>query len=320
MVHPPLRLDPDLPICWEDPDTLRIGFEHAAVRIARPSAAVQRIIAGFRGGLPLTTSTARRYGVSAADWTRTVELLAPILVECPDPTIAGVDASEASPRLTVDGDGRTSRSLRATLAQSGFSVSSMLAPPDGDGPDPHLLVVVQHFLEPVSAEQLLLAERVPGLLLRFTDRSLWVGPLSLPGASPCWECAAHRDIDADPALPVLAAQLLGREARASAAPLAVLSAATMIAAALGHLDRGDSELRRGRWRIAMDRDAPGLDREFHPLKPHPSCRCAASAPTPAQRGSGTPASAMKREGERRVREPPAVPDRRSASRARVRPT
>lgn len=316
-----LRIDPRLPICWEDVDTLRIGFETAAVRFSRPSAATQRVISGFRTGLPLATRTARRFGASIPLWKQVVELLAPVLVECPldeAPTRAGLldRPSQIAPaRLLVSGGSRAAGALRTVLAQSGFSVSASPAL-DPLEVDPTLLVVVQQFLEPLGPEQLFAAERIPQLLVRFTDRSVWIGPLAPPLGSPCVECAAHHDVEHDPALPVLAAQLLGREA-GWASPLAVLTAAGLVCSAIERMREGDARLRHGRLRAAVDRDALVPTAEFHSLQPHPQCRCADPVRAWGHPGIDTPASATNLDGSRRAREPPAAPEMRSTSRARV---
>lgn len=302
-----LRIDPALPICWEDLDTLRIGFECATARIPGPSAAVQRLVSAFCAGLPLTL-TARglqRFGATPAEWRDLVERIAPVLVEAessPHPP----PASPAPFRVAIAGEGDGPQHLRRALGADGISVSEAaqrpsdgfdrIPDPDPD-PDPDLLVVVERFLEPSDHSHLLLAERVPQLLVRFTDRSVRIGPLSTPLASPCPGCVAQHEIDADPSLPVIAAQLFGRVPAAETSPAAA-AAAALVVTSIRRWRLGGSELARAQLRLAVDEGLPALIPELRPIEAHPECRCAGFSPVPAQAPRGTPASAAKRDGVR----------------------
>ncbi len=46
-----IALDPTFPLCWEDTETLRIGFDRAEVRLRAPSPAAQRFVDKLRTGL-----------------------------------------------------------------------------------------------------------------------------------------------------------------------------------------------------------------------------------------------------------------------------
>ncbi|XPP25574.1 MAG: hypothetical protein ACNYNX_07920 [Leucobacter sp.] len=187
-----LRIDPALPICWEDLDTLRIGFECATARIPGPSAAVQRLVSAFCAGLPLTL-TARglqRFGATPAEWRDLVERIAPVLVEA-ESSPHSPPGSSAPFRVAVAGEGDGPQHLRQAIGAGGISVSEAAQrPSDGfdripdPDPDPDLLIVVERFLEPSDHSHLLLAERVPLLPVRFTDRSVRIGPLSTPSPPP----------------------------------------------------------------------------------------------------------------------------------------
>lgn len=321
-----LRIDPALPVGWEDPDTLRVGFERADARFTRPSAGVQRLLVAFRTGLPLaeTSRRLRAYGATAAEWRRLVETLAPVLVESPDAR------TEARPRgrptLAILGGGRTGGALLEAAQGAGFLALPADVLSDADlrslSDDAlGILVVVERFLQPAPHRRLLLADRMPQLLVRFTDRSLRVGPLAPARGSPCPGCATRHEIDADPALPVLAAQLLGRVPATETSAVAAAASALAVAA-IERWVAGCRALSRAQLRIPVTEGLPGLVPELHRVRPHPSCPCAGAVQPDARPHAAAlrPASAMKREGARDPRALPAVPESRRTSQARVKAT
>ena len=53
-----LQFRPELPLCWEDPHTIRLGFDRAIARLERPSAGAQRLLSALRVGIrPADLST-----------------------------------------------------------------------------------------------------------------------------------------------------------------------------------------------------------------------------------------------------------------------
>ncbi|MFC7753576.1 hypothetical protein [Tsukamurella soli] len=86
-------------------------------------------------------------------------------------------------------------------------------------------------VDPVLAQRLMRA-RVAHLPVRLRDGAGLVGPLVLPGVSPCLRCLDRARADIDPAWPTVACQLTGRPGRASR-PTVRLTAAV----AAGQVDR-----------------------------------------------------------------------------------
>lgn len=297
-----LCIDPALPICWEDQDTLRIGFERAEARIPHPSAGVQRLVAALSDGLALvqTPRDLRRFGATPREWQELIERVAPVLVAA-EPVAAESSAPIFSPpvrgdRVVVSGVGLGAQELRAALRLLGWEV---LADRDPlvEGQDPDLLVVVERFLEPKSHSHLMLAERVPVLSITFTDRSVRIGPLAVPRSSPCPECVTQHQIEADPVVPVVAAQLCGRTPAAETIA-AVRMTVTLTVGVLERWQHGGSELAGARLRLAVNNGLPALAPELQEVSPHPSCRCTAFSPLPVQPPIVRPASATKRDGVR----------------------
>jgi hypothetical protein len=291
------RIHPDLPLCWEDPETLRIGFEQARTRVRNPSVGAQRLIGRLISGVPrerLLRETGRA-GVAPREARRLLEELAPALLTERAPT-----APRARPRLlrtVLSDDGREPPGLRDALIATGLctfdgvpgdETSGPRSPGDEAAPSARhdLAVYVERFLEPLERAQRWLIESVPHLLVRFTDGAVQVGPLIGVCGRPCHSCITLAFLRRDAAYPVLAAQLSGRTPRSE-----TVASAHMAAAFAGLLVRewlsGDPAAHTKRFTIPVRRGlvhgAPIL--EF--VAPHPECGCALSAAARPPRRSGT---------------------------------
>lgn len=308
-----IRIDPALPVCWEDLDTLRVGFESPAVRITKPSAGEQRFIGALRQGLnvPLGQQHFRRFGITRAQWQRVLECLAPTLVVTNDsvppppriPSDERVPFARSGPALRgaeapiwVVGDGATPRLIAHALQSHGYTAHARSdgAALPGDA-DIGALICVERFLEPFNRHRLTLAELGPQISFRCTDRAIWLGPFTHGRDSPCPGCAVEYELDSDPTLPVLAAQLIGKTP-ASETPTAIAAATSLAVTALLRSRMGDQTLRRARLRIPVSQGVPALLPELHELRPHPRCRCAGPGAASTQPPMAIPASEMNREG------------------------
>ncbi len=304
------RIRPDLPLCWEDPDTLRVGFERAQARVRHPSPGAQRLIGALVSGIaPRRLSReAQRLGATPQEARELLTALSPALESVPAP---GAPDREAPIRTAPDGDGSTGRaplhgasrgdarrrtaapaaaqrSLRALVCDDGREVPGLRAALSATGlcaldEQPsleqgyELVVHVERFLEPLERAQRWLSLAVPHLLIRFTDRTVTVGPLVSELGAPCHTCCALTMLDEDPAYPVLAAQLYGSSPRTETAAGAHMAAA-FAAMLIGRWRAGDPSARATRAIIPMRRgqvsDAPRLVS----VAPHPECACGAFTP------------------------------------------
>ena len=141
---------------------------------------------------------------------------------------------------------------------------------------PDLVVLAPTRLEHLDDARGLVLDGTPHLLAEVRETTGVVGPLVLPGRTPCLRCLDLTRTDLDPAWPALAAQLAstprGREACDGPLALAVAAQAAMQVLALvdGTSDPaglgGTLELALPDWRWR---------RRTWPL--HPDCGCAAAA-------------------------------------------
>lgn len=274
-----IRLDPAFPLCWEDPITLRAGFDRPHARVHDPSPAVQRLIAELTAGVHLNRldEVAARAGVSPAEHAKLLSDLANILRT--HETVPGSYVSEAevissaNARLRVrllDG-GRTVRAIRTALVESDVCALNTL--PEETSPS-DLVVRVERFVEPVDASARWLAEGIPHLLVRFTDESVSVGPIIAATGAPCLSCIAQHSVFADPSIPALAAQLIGYPAAAETAASTELAAATALAM-IRLWRHGDVTMHDTRFRFIVRGGLIAGVPRIENVPPLPECACAA---------------------------------------------
>lgn len=136
-----------------------------------------------------------------------------------------------------------------------------------------------HSPDPRDSEPLL-AAGIPHLYAGLVEATGVVGPLVLPGETPCAECLQRWRVDRDPTWPRLLAQWRSRRPRTPPAcdvALAAAVAGTAAGHALAFLDglsaAGAPPAAGVRWEAAL----PGLHWRSREVAPHPDCSCGAAA-------------------------------------------
>ncbi|AUA11395.1 ThiF family protein [Streptomyces malaysiensis subsp. malaysiensis] len=159
---------------------------------------------------------------------------------------------------------RTSAEERTSSGETGLALV-VIAPRDGlaaYAPDP----------EPA---QPLLASGTPHLYAGVIEATGVVGPLVVPGITPCAGCAAAGRAEREPAWPRMLAQW--RSGRRRTAPacdtaLAMVVAGLTAVQTLAFLDGRPSGGAGVRWELAL----PSLIWEARPVEAHPGCGCGAA--------------------------------------------
>lgn len=275
------RIDPALPICWEDQQTLRFGFDRVEASLPSPSPAAQRLVAELVTGVrsDRLSGTLRRIGASREDWSRVTDVLAAILVVSRvSPPSAPNGRAKPPParalRVGVIAPGRggaAAAPLLDAFARAGFEAE----PFSPAAPGCELVVAVERFLEPHGPERLE-AAGLPQLAVRFGDRALSVGPLVPGEGGPCLSCATLHDVDRDPALPALAAQLLG-EIPAAETVAGIEAAAGLAVLMVRHWRAGSEMPARTRLRVPVREGLPSPEVLSERVEPHPECGCGLTA-------------------------------------------
>jgi len=140
-----------------------------------------------------------------------------------------------------------------------------------------------------SVVEQLVIRGAPHLVAGVLDNVGTIGPLVLPGRSPCLRCLDLHRTDRDPLWPLLVAQLSGRAPAWFVAPCDVALAAAVSAhavlAALAFLDAPRAEHPLAGAVVELGRS--GLDLSRRPFVTHPSCGCGWTEALPeAQHRSG----------------------------------
>ena len=271
------RLSPDHPLCWENPFTLRAGFDRVLARVQNPSPEIQRLIRVLQAGVPehKYLDLCTQLGVPLHEGEQLLQDLRRVLLghSSATPATAPLRATispEQRLHVRVCDDGRSAGALRQALVDSGFCTLN-LRPEQEQRCD--LVVLVERFYTQQRLAQHWLLHRVPQLLIRFTDESATVGPLIGSNGAPCLDCIAQHSVTADPALPALSAQLVGRNAAAETPASTALVTATALN--MVRLWRhGDISIHSTQVHFIVRGGLVATAPRISTITPYPGCACA----------------------------------------------
>lgn len=193
------RLDPGLPLLWRDEETLQLG-DDGGLRIAADAPWVELLLSRLRSGFRRGSFDvlAHAAGAPREAARELFARLQPVLLDDPAP------ARPAWVESIGIADARGEYRMREALADEGVHLLDVAAMPG-----------VAVVLVPGAASALQFArhlrEDVSHLPVSFERGRVTVGPLVVPGQSPCLACRDAHDRDRDPAWPLLHAQLIGRD-------------------------------------------------------------------------------------------------------------
>lgn len=259
-----LRIDPAAVLVWRSPSTLQIGVDPPLAVLTDLPPTAERLVAALVAGTDQAALAAlaidRQMG--RAELQRLLDAVRPALL--PEPPAPSAPVLVEGPPDLVAGLG----------VAEGLLAHDPAAPPP-TAPPPLVLLAAHHVLAPGRAARWL-ASDVPHLPVVFGERAAVVGPFVIPGSTPCLRCAEEHRIEADPAWPVLAAQLLGLGPAAAAdAPALRMELHARLAAAVRAIRSGaDAGLAGWAVRIGSDGAVSRLARPWH-------ARCSCRFPDPA---------------------------------------
>lgn len=195
------RLDPAFPLLWRDGTTLQIG-DDGGIRVPASAPWVERLLSRMRGGFRLSSFDviAHRVGAPWAEARRLLAAVEPALRDEPDrPRTARVSALGLT-------DARAAGRLCETLADEGVP----LAEAEARASTVVAVVLVPGAAAAVQFAPMLRADH-PHLPIAVEPGRITVGPLVVPGLTPCLSCRDAEDTARDPAWPLIHAQLVGRD-------------------------------------------------------------------------------------------------------------
>lgn len=260
-----LRLDPAYPPLWRDASTLQFGLDAVAI-VEHIEPWQERLVRELEHGLPpaaldaMGTALGGATGEADAFVGRIRRALAQPRASRRLAVVLQV--SDATPRDVADG-------VALALASSGIECSTeawsgVLSPSPDATP---VIMLAQHVVEPRRAA-LVVGRDIPHLPVVFGGASVEIGPFVRPGETACLACVAAHRIDADPAWPQLAAQLIGRPAPAVREALvweAGLAAARLVS------DAGRHPVRQSSPSVTIHAATGARTTRNH--RPHAACRC-----------------------------------------------
>ncbi|TPW75866.1 TOMM precursor leader peptide-binding protein [Schumannella soli] len=269
-----LRLDPDVPVLWRSPDSLQIGALRVHGVLEQVGPAEERVLQALRGGASRAALEvlAEQAGGTHLPLDAVLAMLRPALARSPRTgTRAALFGAGRIPdavhRLLADRDlldeagpapGDTARSARPSSRTRSAGRGEVIAVP-----------ISPWIIRPADSGHWLRRDALH-LPVVVGDGALTIGPLIRPGSTACLHCIHRHRVDADPAWPALAAQLIDRPApnldalESARAAVAIAERIEEVlddpAAALGH-------------QIEVDLRARDVSGRRWP--PHPECRCGA---------------------------------------------
>ncbi|TFD36898.1 hypothetical protein E3T37_13325 [Cryobacterium sp. TMT2-10] len=281
-----LRLDPRYPVVWRSPDTIQVGIDRPLVVLSAVADGLERVISALFVGIPHSGALmlGRKGGASDEDILALLHALAPVLLVTgesrPADEIAGesvpgsvpgsAPAREPAPPaivpgpVFVGGNGPTAERIKRLLEDLGFRVTERA---DNDGAA--LAVEVAHFALEPDRHGRWLRRDIPHLPVVFSDCQVRIGPLVEPGTGACLSCLELAHIDADPAWPAIACQLLTRRAPTET-PRQSIDVSTRVAGLVhDRLASGRSVLTGTS--LVIDAENSLLRRRVH--QPHERCGC-----------------------------------------------
>ncbi len=261
------RLDPRHPVLWRDAGTVQFGID-GIVRVSIDADWIEPLLSRLAGGIRLSSFDVVAHGVGAPRDAarRLLDELRPVLVDdrppAPPAWVEGVNVS----------DDRALQRLREALLDEGVA--------SGSRGDPTAIGVIA--VEGAAAALQLapyLRDDVPHLPVAFERDATTVGPLVIPGETPCLSCRDAHERERDPAWPMLHAQLVGRSL-GRIASTRIAGAAELV----GRILRTPTQAAGLMVRVSLDGR-----RSWRSVRYHAECRCRETWSL-SRRGSATPSA------------------------------
>lgn len=267
-----LRIDPAARPIWRTPDSLQFGLDPVLAILDPVPAGADRVVHALAAGCDRATLEALVGAGGLDQLDSLLTTIAPALLRRSTAAAVPLGVAITGPDDLVE------------LLRGWFPAAS--ARPD-------VAVVVAHHLVPPAGTVRWLRDDVPHLAVVFGDQSATVGPLVVPGATPCLQCADQHRLDG-PHWRAIAAQLLRRGGSRTAGSARIrLRVAALVGDAIESLrEAAPTGLEGAALRIAPDGSVSRSPRPWHErcLCRHPDAP-AGAAPSGTGTAAAPPAAA-----------------------------
>lgn len=287
-----LTLDPTAPLLWRSPTAVQLGVAPVLAVLTEVGVLEEAVLAALRRGA--TTADLRRLGRPEA---------VAALLERVRPALMTARADRPAPvRPVLPRPGPAAVDGPADLVRSIGGALRLLGHPDRDPGGPGTVVLAAHHVLVPHRAARWIADDVPHLPVVLLDQAAVVGPLVVPGRTPCLRCGDEHRLDEDAAWSAIGAQLLRRRPAVLAEDPRMLAEVT---AMLGRALDGDPAVGPlAGVQVRIDGRTGAISRLARPW--HERCLCrslAAPTPTPktaiplptpdaARPGTGTGVAAL----------------------------
>lgn len=251
---------------WRSPGVLQIGLD-------APALVLEGVPRGLAAAVPLLTvpSTTEELGTLLPQLDRS--WVSWLVARLSDAGLVSAAVRPADPSLLVVGAGALAAAVTDAVAGIGRGATQLdpvgfaALPDPGEGPE--LVLLAGGTAEPDRATtDALFRDGRAHLVVRLEPDRAVVGPLVLPGRTPCVRCQDLSRVRLDPAWPHLLAQLCREPVRADAALLgwAACTAALQVRAWLA----GGVPETCG---ASLELTLPDYRMHARPCPAHPGCGC-----------------------------------------------
>lgn len=201
------RLDHVLPLLWRSSTSLQLGLHRSRAVLDDAGGFEQGMLSALRAGASRETLHTMSPGLDGTP--ERVDALLELL----SPAFEPAHASSGRLRIIVDGDDPIAHRIATDLTALGHDVvhagtsepDSLAATTSVD-----LAILVSPWVIAPARYLPWLRRDIRHLSVRIDDEGAEIGPLVVPGDSSCLRCLDLTRRDADPAWPVIAAQLANR--------------------------------------------------------------------------------------------------------------
>ncbi len=285
-----LRLDPQWPLVWRSTDTLQCGVDSPRALVRDVDEADEQIIRLLTSGVQVSSLRyfGRTLGVTVERVNSLVRSLDPVLIK--NKGIAPVtDEGRRTPLpVWVHPSSIDKGIVKSALELSGIHVlpedQTPLSPRDGEkagiSVQPTLVVLSSNYAIRPQQYREWMRNDTPHVPIIFSDSSVTVGPLVVPGTTSCLFCYDMHRRDSDPAWPAIATQAITCTAPTLRGDLVALSAAILVSnirdfvesrVDKGTIDWADSPVRILGRTATIDQSSG--DVSYAAVSKHPLCDC-----------------------------------------------
>lgn len=276
-----LRIDPRLPAVWRTPTTLQFGVSAPSVVLEGLDVAGERMLAALSSGISRSGlgMIGRSAGASDAEIDALLTRLQPVLIRDDEPP---------AHRVVVCGAGRLADRLVIVLAAAGLQVVVAPTVEAAEIADGELAIAVGHYVLDPALHGLWLRRDLAHLPVVYSDLGVAIGPLVVPGETPCLYCLQRHASDADPAWPAISSQLWGRRSPADTELLASEAAAVVAREVVARLRGGAAAASN---QLVIDAETGRRSRRDFEI--HPECGCVELGRATSTAGSALPSAAAR---------------------------